>query len=337
LSSLCARADGGLDVVAERLAHRASAGRPALDPGELGLELRAAGAPWVWPRSWSYSGPALAADEAVSHAKRWLSGFGDGGTRTCGAAIVGEGERQVVTLVAVDALADLELVPTLARPGQWLDVTSRMLVPARDAKVVLLGPRGAPRAVPTSFQDGIVRARFAPNGPGTWLVQVVADVKTGPRPVIEAMVHADQTPPSGYHPTPAPGEAAGAGVADDGEALLRMINSARRIEGLRALRRDAKLDGAAQAQADAMRDARQLGHDVGKGDVGERLTSLGVEARAYGENVARAATPGRGHRAIWASPSHRGNLLEPRYDSVGLGTARGPDGVWICEVFAEMR
>ena len=86
-----------------------------------------------------------------------------------------------------------------------------------------------------------------------------------------------------------------------------------------------------------MRDARPSATTSARAASGERLSASGIETLAYGENVARAASAGRGHRVIWASPSHRGNLLEPRYRAVGVGTARGPDGVWVCEVFAELR
>jgi uncharacterized protein YkwD len=39
-------------------------------------------------------------------------------------------------------------------------------------------------------------------------------------------------------------------------------------------------------------------------------------------------------RALWASPSHRENLLFPSFDLVGIGVAPDPDGtLWVCQVF----
>ena len=335
LAGACARGDAALDRVAARLAARMDTGN--LEPAELAFELRAAGSPHVWPRAWSYAGPTLETKDALQRAERWLAGFGDGGVRACGAAHVKSPDHESVTLVAVDALADLERLPISARPGQWLDVTANMLVATRDAKVVVLGPRGAPRAIPTSLDGGIVRARFAPNSPGTWLVQVLADVDKGPRPVLEAYVHAGTSPPSAFASSRAPGEDAGEGANEPGAALWAMINAARLREGLGALVRSDELDRVALVHSEAMRDARSLGHDVGKGTVKLRLESAGLEPRAFGENVARAANAARAHRAIWASPSHRGNLLEQRYDSVGIAAVAGPDGIWVTEVFADMR
>jgi uncharacterized protein YkwD len=57
---------------------------------------------------------------------------------------------------------------------------------------------------------------------------------------------------------------------------------------------------------------------------------------ATGENVAHAIDVTRAHRALWASPSHRENLLQPRFDRVGIGIALDADGsIWVCEVFAD--
>src|SRR5262245_29488701 len=84
LDGLCERADGALDLASQRLARRALSASPQLDPAELSIELRAAGAPYVWSRSWSYSGPALDPEEVRARAERWLQTFHDRGKRTCG-------------------------------------------------------------------------------------------------------------------------------------------------------------------------------------------------------------------------------------------------------------
>jgi uncharacterized protein YkwD len=57
---------------------------------------------------------------------------------------------------------------------------------------------------------------------------------------------------------------------------------------------------------------------------------------ATGENVAHNLDVTHAHRAQWASPSHRENLLQPRFDRIGIGVALDPDGsIWVCEVFAD--
>jgi uncharacterized protein YkwD len=51
--------------------------------------------------------------------------------------------------------------------------------------------------------------------------------------------------------------------------------------------------------------------------------------------VAHARSIARAHRVLWASPSHRGNLLDPSFSKFGIGVARDSDGsVWVCELFS---
>ncbi|HMJ13417.1 MAG TPA: CAP domain-containing protein, partial [Polyangiaceae bacterium] len=109
-------------------------------------------------------------------------------------------------------------------------------------------------------------------------------------------------------------------------------------ERLGKLRRDERLDQVAQAHAEAMLKARRIGHDVGNGDPRARVEAAGLALNAAGENVVHAANLRRAHRALWSSPSHRGNLLQKRFDALGIGITNDPDGsVWVCEVFGDSR
>jgi uncharacterized protein YkwD len=60
-----------------------------------------------------------------------------------------------------------------------------------------------------------------------------------------------------------------------------------------------------------------------------------VSAHVAGENVATASSLENAHRALWASPSHRGNLLLDQFTHVGVSVVRAPDGmVWVTEMFS---
>ena len=148
----------------------------------------------------------------------------------------------------------------------------------------------------------------------------------------------DLAPPAVYRATSAPGEGAAASGEDPATAIVRMVNAARAAEGLGSLRRDSRLDAIAEKQALAMRAAGRVGHDLGFGDPGARVSAAGLEVTAAGENLSHAPSAARAHRSLWASPSHRGNLLHSRYDAVGVGAAIGADGtLWVCELFADFR
>jgi uncharacterized protein YkwD len=202
----------------------------------------------------------------------------------------------------------------------------------------VLGPNGAPYAVPTSFDGRRARARFRADRPGAFLIQLLAYVAGGPRPVLEATVYADVPPPTSFFGAAAPGEPVLplAGNADKAAALLAMVNQARASEQSPPLERDATLDGIAERHAQAMRQQRRIAHDAGDGDPRSRVDAASLGILATGENVAHNLDVTRAHRALWASPSHRENLLQPRFDRVGIGVALDPDGsIWVCEVFAD--
>jgi uncharacterized protein YkwD len=305
---------------------------PGLDG--ISLEQRAAGEPHPWARVWAASARTLVAETTMASLDPWLDQLGPARVRRCGVAsgVTADGARTLL-VVAVDALADLAPLPTRTRAGQWLTVEARMHVRAHGGTVLVLGPSGAPRTVPTSFDGATLRARFAPDRAGEFAVQVVADLVSGPRPVLEATVFADVEPPATDEARPAPGEDAGAG--SDADRLTAMLTAARASAGLRPLARDAHLDAIARDHALRMVRTHELAHDAGDGDPLGRLRAAGLDARDAGENVAHASTLALAHRALWASPSHRANLLRSEFDRVGVAVVRDEHGdAWAVETFA---
>lgn len=336
LLALCGPADAALMDVASIVAKRQLDGAHSLTADELAFALRSAGDPHVWPKAWSLSGENLDDDDVTSRFKTFMDSTRTIGKRRCGVARQqGVGDAAVATVITVDALADISPVPTTARVGQWINLEGVMLVPASGVQVVLLGPRAAPKTVPSSLSGGRIRSTFSVDQPGAWLVQVLATVSTGPRPVLEATIFAGQKPPTEFVRAPVPGEEAGQGVKDPADAMLRMINAARVAEGRRPLTRDPALDAVARAHSEEMKKARLVGHDVGGGDPRARLEAAGISSAVAGENVASASSLENAHRALWASPSHRGNLLLERFTRVGVAVVQSSDGaLWVTEMFA---
>ncbi len=335
LGDLCGKRDHALEQVADWLAGRERPTSSAPDVAEISYAIRRSGAPYVWPRAWIIEG-ATARENAPNKMQAWLSSAASQGERRCGVAVRPTAHGgQLVVAVTSEALADLEPLPTVVSSGAWLDVRVRLLVPAGVVKIVVLGPRGRPFPVASSREGDLVRARFRADRPGVWLVQALATVAGGPRPVAEALVHADVAPVREFTGSPAPGE--DQGTAEGGaSALFAMVNAARRSERLPALERDPRLDQLALEHASAMKIAQRVAHDVGGGDPATRVQAAGVDVQAAGENVVHAVDEAHAHRSLWASPSHRENLLLDRFDVGGVGVARDEDGtVWVCEIFAD--
>src|SRR5258706_1641501 len=229
----CPETDRALDAIAAEVATQSLA---ATDVEALTYALRAAGEPHVWPRAWMLEGKKIDLIEANTRLAAWLGGPHHLGHLRCGVAWSKRRGSETIAAVAVDAEADLERLPMRARTSSSADLDARILVPANGAKVVVLGPTGAPRTLPTSYANGRVRARANVDQPGSWLFQVLLDGERGPRPVLEALVFAGVEPPSSQPWAYAPGEDA-AVTGDLGAALERMIAAARQTEALPPLLR----------------------------------------------------------------------------------------------------
>lgn len=334
LYAACGRADASLIQVAMRSADKQSRSEAPFASDELAFTLRAAGSPMVWPRLWSIEGEGFDESDLEKRIATWAQKVLAVGERRCGVTrLRSQSGKTIVAAVAVDALADLGPLPTSVRLGEWLTARAHMLVPVSEAKVVLLGPNGPPKPVPASLNGSDLRATFALDQPGTWVVQVLATVRTGPRPILEAYVFVGQGPEAHFAEAPAPGEDAGSASMDHAEQLVAMVNAARKTEQIRGLRRDGELDELALAHAKLMVETKTVGHDVGDGDPQLRLRNAGIFVRTTGENVAAASTLARAHRALWASPSHRGNLLDRNFSRVGVGVVLDSGRVWVTQVF----
>ncbi len=332
----CGTGDEGLRGAAADALHRALQGLPLPDADAIAFAQRAAGEPHPWARAWSASAKTLSTDATLRKLDGWLAEDREPRLRRCAVATgaAPDGTR-ALAVVAVDALADLAPLPTRARTGQWLAVSARLRVPASAGAVLVLGPGGEPRRVPAWFDGGTLHARFALDRPGEFTVQVLATTAAGPRPVVEATVFADAEPPARDSAEPAPGEEAETAGRSEDDALALMLAMARAASGEPPLARDARLDAVARDHARRMAAARSLAHDAGDGDPSERLLAAGLTARSLGENVAHAATVTLAHRSLWASPSHRANMLRRDFDRVGVSAARDERGdVWVVETFA---
>ncbi|MGH7282674.1 MAG: CAP domain-containing protein [Polyangiaceae bacterium] len=333
LRDRCGSADGGLDRVARALVLRRMQHLPAIDQGALVDLLRDHGAPYVWPRAWvATAHDTTALDLAFG---TWSKAERAIGVRRCG--VVRSKDATGATFIAAveaDALADLSPLPIHAHVGTWLTLDSRLLVAASDARAVLIEPGGSTRRLLSSYDGGEVLARFTPDRAGVFTVQVVADVDGGPRPVLEARVIADVPPAAIPSSDAVPGEKE-CGEQNGEAAFACILQSIRSQNRLELLTHDARLDALARAHAHAMMASNDLAHDAGDGDPTRRFEEAGIVTKIVGENVAHAESLVGAVRSLYASPSHRDNMLSPELDRFGVAVLVAPDGsVWVVEELA---
>jgi uncharacterized protein YkwD len=107
--------------------------------------------------------------------------------------------------------------------------------------------------------------------------------------------------------------------------MLARVNRERVSRGLAPLRRQPRLDDAAEAHARDMFARRYYSHDTPEGKSAmDRIQAAGYRARYAGENIARGQYSVDEVMDGWMeSKTHRDHLLSPVFDDVGFGLAFG--------------
>lgn len=107
--------------------------------------------------------------------------------------------------------------------------------------------------------------------------------------------------------------------------MLARVNRERTSRGLAPLRRQPRLDDAAQAHARDMFARRYYSHDTPESKSAmDRMQAAGYRARYAGENIARGQYSVEEVMDGWMeSKTHRDHLLSPVFDDVGFGLAFG--------------
>ena len=109
-----------------------------------------------------------------------------------------------------------------------------------------------------------------------------------------------------------------------------LTNHERTSRGLHALVTKSDLVAVARRHSQQMVERGYIYHN-------ENLPNeVGGNWRMLGENVGRGGSVDAIHQALMDSAPHRHNILESRFNQVGIGTAIAKDGrVYVTEVFAQ--
>lgn len=290
---LCASARAGAEPscrVDDRLTEAAAAlilRAEPITPARLVAEVRAQG----------YDGMGLRARELSCDAPRAREESVEcGEARTDGRCLVVTG-RRLGSLVREGATIRGTLSDGFTRPELVVESASGELAQFRLSRAeleagVLLPSDSAPRKI-----------------------QLVAEGAGGPRPVAE-LVFARAEP----QPTPL----APARAERSPSALLTELQTFRGASGLGKLRDNKLLSLSATRHAENVCAQGELAHRLEGEDPELRLRREHVAARAVGEAIARAESPGRAWDALVESPAHRLALHRREFTDVGIGLARDP-------------
>jgi uncharacterized protein YkwD len=117
--------------------------------------------------------------------------------------------------------------------------------------------------------------------------------------------------------------------------LLSLANTARARAGLQPLEVDEGLLRAARAHAAQMASKDRISHQFsGEPTLRERISAnSSFRMEREGENVAVAPSIDDAHQALMASPPHRANLLNTRYNVAGFAVFRKGNRVYVAQDF----
>lgn len=119
------------------------------------------------------------------------------------------------------------------------------------------------------------------------------------------------------------------------EEMFELVNKEREKAGLNKLSWDTEVVSVARAHATDMWERKYFGHVSPEGkDAGDRLTEAEVNYDYAGENLALAPTVSTAHVGLMNSEGHRENILEPKFNKVGIGVIdNGVYGKMFVQVF----
>lgn len=119
-------------------------------------------------------------------------------------------------------------------------------------------------------------------------------------------------------------------------SMLAALNARRAARGLALLRLDPTLCQVASAYALEMATRRFFGHNSPEGETPfQRMDRAHVQYGYAGENIALEPNAASASDALWHSPAHRENILEPHYARVGIAAASAPFGEIFVEDFSD--
>lgn len=119
------------------------------------------------------------------------------------------------------------------------------------------------------------------------------------------------------------------------QQIFQLANQARQDAGVEPLGWNEQAAEAARAHARLMAEKQSLSHQFsGEPALRERMAGTGLRFDSVAENVADAQSADESHDALMNSPPHRQNLLNPKYNSLGIGVAQSEGQLFVVQDFA---
>lgn len=131
-------------------------------------------------------------------------------------------------------------------------------------------------------------------------------------------------------------------LTEEEQRFIDLTNSERLLRGLNALKMDTQLVEVAREHSKEMADKNYFDHvspTPGLRTAVDRYLAVVKQRPTWalvGENLfyCSIVDVNRGHTCLMESKSHRDNILNPRFERMGVGVYKSPDGqFWVTEMF----
>jgi uncharacterized protein YkwD len=119
------------------------------------------------------------------------------------------------------------------------------------------------------------------------------------------------------------------------QKIFDLLNQERVSANLPALKWNGQAAVAARAHSRLLARHGEMSHQFEKEDpIPQRIAATGLRFTDSAENIAVADAPEEVHMALMLSPGHKANIMNPRYNSVGIGVFEAKGRLWVTQDFA---
>lgn len=126
-------------------------------------------------------------------------------------------------------------------------------------------------------------------------------------------------------------------ISEKEQELVELVNRTRKEQGLQPLEVNQSLREIARIKGDDMIENNYFEHQSPNyGSPFEMMKQKGIKYSLAGENLAEARTVEKAFEDLMESPKHKENILEPKYDEIGIGIVESENsGLMIVQEFID--
>ncbi len=207
----------------------------------------------------------------------------------------------------------------------------------KNISVALSDPKGKTFKPKVKKVEDRFVCSFKASENGIWQIEILGDGPGGPTTLANFPVAVGV--PVKNSVTLAPSELESQDTKVLEKLLFNAINRERRDSGLDAFKRSKELAEVSRKYSSEMDETGVVAHiSPISGSVLDRTRAARIALAEVSENLARAGTAREAHDGLMTSPAHRANILNPRYQQVGIGVVlskeEGAAPVIVTQIFA---